>query len=216
MDAIDQPHLYYGLDKWANGCRVREPRLVDVHHPGDARRLQGAPPPVFSDSPTNWRASFESVKIVHHDWKKAIIVRGKAMRPGRPPHEGVIAMASLKGSRTDQSLRHAFSGTGRLNRLSASSAQATAAAPVSPLRLRAGHLDFLIAGYDTSGRLGIKVAELATAGAAMTDDHIATRAGMARTAQDDGFEETVGWFATMAKAGRSHAGDMRRGLDNTR
>jgi hypothetical protein len=50
----------------------------------------------------------------------------------------------------------------------------------------------------------------------MTDDHIATRAGKARTAQDDGFEETAGWFATMAKVGRSHAGEMRRALDNMR
>jgi hypothetical protein len=160
------------------------------------------------------------VKIVHRDWKKAIIVRGKAMRPGRPPQEGVIAMASLKGSRIDQSLRHALSGARRLSRLSPSCTRGTETDPhdgiAIPVRLRAGHLDLLIAGYDTSGQLGIKVAELTTAGAAMTDDHIATRAGMARTAQDEGFEETAGWFATMAKAGRSHAGEMRRGLENMR
>jgi rubrerythrin len=82
--------------------------------------------------------------------------------------------------------------------------------------MRASHLDFLIAGYDTSGQLESTVAELAIANAAMTDDHTAMCAGMARTAHHEDFEETAGWFATVAKAGRSHAGEMRRGLDNMR
>ncbi len=129
-------------------------------------------------------------------------------------------MAPLKGSRTDQSLRHALSGAGRSSRLSPSCTRGNETAPhheiAIPVRLRAGHLDFLIAGYDTSGLLESTVAELATANAAMTDDHTATRAGMARAAHHEGFEETAGWFATMAKAGRSHAGEMRRGLDNMR
>lgn len=61
------------------------------------------------------------------------------------------------------------------------------------------HLDFLAAGYDTSSRLRTLVAELAAAGAAMTDDHTAMFAGMARTAHDAGFEEIAGWFATPAR-----------------
>jgi hypothetical protein len=129
-------------------------------------------------------------------------------------------MAPLKASRTDQSLRHALSGAGRSSRLassftrgSTSRARYEVATLVQP---GTGHLDFLIAGYDTSGLLESTVAELATANAAMTDDHTATRAGMARAAHHEGFEETAGWFATVARAGRSHAGEMRRGLDNMR
>jgi hypothetical protein len=66
-------------------------------------------------------------------------------------------MALLKGSRTDQSLRHALSGARRLSRLSPSCTRGIVTDPrherATPLRLRAGHLDFLIAGYDTSGQL---------------------------------------------------------------
>jgi len=79
-----------------------------------------------------------------------------------------------------------------------------------------GHLDFLVAGYDTSPPLGSTAAALATAITAMTDDHTAMSAGPARTAYDEGFEETAAWCKTMAITGRPHAGDMRRALDNMR
>ena len=65
-------------------------------------------------------------------------------------------MASLKGSQTDQNLRHAFSDEGRFNRLPPSgtrdaaeqgqhefAAQVQAAADSD-----GGHLDFLAAGYE--------------------------------------------------------------------
>jgi rubrerythrin len=137
-------------------------------------------------------------------------------------------MASLKGGRTDQNLRPAFSDASRFNRLSPSCARDAAA---ESQRQRAtlaqaatdhdgGHLDFLAAGYDTSppsgNPLGSTAAALATAIATMTDDNIAMYAGPARTAHDEGFEETAVWFETVAINGRSHAGEMRRALDNMR
>jgi hypothetical protein len=163
------------------------------------------------------------VKIVHGDWKKAIIVRGNRRRPGRPPREGVIAMASLKGSLPDQTLRHAFSDAGRCNRLSWSSTRepmvagrcTLAAQTLAAIDHNGGHLDFLVAGYDTSppsgNPLGSTVARLAAAITAMTDDNTAMHAGVARMAHDEGIAD---WFETVAMTGRSHAGEMRRALDN--
>ena len=37
--------------------------------------------------------------------------------------------------------------------------------------------------------------------------------GMARDARDEGFDEIAGWFETLAKAERSHAGRFTKALD---
>jgi hypothetical protein len=116
-------------------------------------------------------------------------------------------MASLEGSRTQTILIAAFSDAGRFDRLSRSStAQGERA-----IEDNGGHLDFLAAGYDTSppsgNPLGSTVARLAYVIAAMTDDHTAMRPGVARTVHDEG-------IADWCKPGRSHAGEMRRALDN--
>ena len=37
--------------------------------------------------------------------------------------------------------------------------------------------------------------------------------GMARTAQDEGFDEIADWFETLAKAEKSHAGRFQKALD---
>jgi rubrerythrin len=37
---------------------------------------------------------------------------------------------------------------------------------------------------------------------------------MAREAREEGLEEIAGWFETLAKASRSHAGRLRRALEN--
>jgi rubrerythrin len=100
-------------------------------------------------------------------------------------------MAPLEGSRTDQILRRAFWDEGRFNRLYLTCPQAGHAG---------GHLDFLVAGYDTSAPSGSMVVELATALVTMTDDQTAMYAGMAHTAHDEGFEEMAGWFETLAEA----------------
>jgi rubrerythrin len=137
-------------------------------------------------------------------------------------------MASVKGSRTDQNLRHAFSDEGRFNRLNLSCTQAAAAegqresatlaqaADDRGAGYAGGHLDFRVAGYDTSAPLGSSAVELATAIATMKDDHTAMYAGMARTAHDEGFEEIAGWFEILAKPGRSHVREMRWVLENMR
>jgi hypothetical protein len=152
------------------------------------------------------RASFKSAEIVHGDWKKAIIVRGKRMRSLRPPHEGEIAMASLMDSRTDQNLRHTFSDGGRFNRLSASRVRAAAMKDLrlrpSRTRFKTGDLDFLVLGYDTSSPLGRMATEQAMAIAA-TYDHTAMHAEMARVASEECFEEIADWRKTLATAGRS-------------
>ncbi|MGA3002687.1 MAG: rubrerythrin [Acetobacteraceae bacterium] len=134
-------------------------------------------------------------------------------------------MASLKGIRTNQNLRHAFSDAGRFYQLSPSSTREAIVARQRKFAAQeqaaadhdGGHLDFLVAGDDTSppsgNPLGSTVARLASAIAAMTYDHTAMHAGVARTAHDEGIAD---WFETVAKAGRSHAGEMRRALDNMR
>jgi hypothetical protein len=57
------------------------------------------------------------------------------------------------------------------------------------------------------------VARLASAITAMTDDHTAMHAGVARMAHDEGIAD---WFETVAITGRPYAGEMRRALDNMR
>jgi rubrerythrin len=137
-------------------------------------------------------------------------------------------MAPLTGSRNGQNTRPAFSDAGRFNRLARTYTREAAAEGrpdgAQPAKTRCdqdgGHLDFLVAGYDTSplsgNPLGSTVAGPATAIAAMTGNQNAMYAGTACTAHDEGFEETAGWFEMMAKTGRSHAGEMRRALDNLR
>jgi hypothetical protein len=109
-------------------------------------------------------------------------------------------MASLMDSRTDQKLRPVCSDADRFNRLSPNCSRNVAVDGHREFAAWAGrgggHLDFLVAGYDTSGKLGSTVGELATASVAMTNDQIALRAGTARRAQNEGFEETAGWFET--------------------
>jgi len=137
-------------------------------------------------------------------------------------------MASLKGSRTDESPRRAFPDDGCSNRLYLSFELAAEAwghgglAVLSRAAAEPGaaharcHLDFLVAGYDTSGRSAKSVAELTTALTEKTGEHTAVYAGMVRAAYGEGFEETSGRFETLAMAGRPHSGGTRRALENTR
>ncbi len=37
--------------------------------------------------------------------------------------------------------------------------------------------------------------------------------GMAKSAREEGFEEIAGWFETLAKAEKSHAGRLQKALD---
>jgi hypothetical protein len=120
-------------------------------------------------------------------------------------------MTSLEGTRTDEDPRQAFSDEGRFNRIFLSFEQGAEAEGHRDLSVKRpattdsgvgsarGHLDFPVACYDTTRQLGQSAANTITA---MTDEY----AGMARTAHDEGFDQI---------AGRSHARQSRRALENT-
>jgi hypothetical protein len=119
-------------------------------------------------------------------------------------------MASIMVRRIDQNPRHTLSDAGRLNCLAPSGIREVPVGDRYEFVDRAltgadsggGHLDFLVAGDDTSGQWASTVTGLATASAALTDDNIAMHAVMARTAHA-GFEEIAGWFQPRTKAGHS-------------
>jgi rubrerythrin len=139
-------------------------------------------------------------------------------------------MLALEGSRTNDSLKIAFSDEARFDRLYLRYEQAAEACGSRDLAafLRSaardgaacanGHLDYLTesdlsASLDPVGR---SAGELTKVIAAMTEDHIAMYAAMARTARDEGFEDIADWFETLAKSGRSRALRLRRVTENTR
>jgi hypothetical protein len=98
-------------------------------------------------------------------------------------------MVSLMGIRIDDNPRGAFSDAGRF-RFSA---------------LGGGHLDFLVAGYDTSSPSGSPSGK--PVGSVNNPPCMPNR--RARLC-DEGSEETAGWLRTLALAGRSDAlGNVR-------
>jgi rubrerythrin len=138
-------------------------------------------------------------------------------------------MLSLEGSRTNESLKIAFSDEARFNRRCIRYEQAADAAGQRNLAalLRAvaktgagyasGHLDYLAAGDNSAiNPAGQPASELAAAVNTMADEHTAMYAGMARTARDEGFEDIADWFETLAKAGRSCSRRFRQIAENTR
>jgi hypothetical protein len=65
----------------------------------------------------------------------------------------------------------------------------------------AAHLGYLPPRFEvSSARTGMPVVRQAIA---IASEHAAIYAGMAHTAQDEGFDEIAEWFLTLAKAGRS-------------
>ncbi len=137
-------------------------------------------------------------------------------------------MLSFEGSRTNESLKLAFSDEARSNRLYIRYEQAAGAAGQHDLAalLRgmaksgagyaSGHLDYLAAGDNSAKNpVGQSSAGLAAAVNAMADEHTAMYAGMVRTAREEGFEEIADWFETLAKAGRSCSRRLRRNAENT-
>jgi len=137
-------------------------------------------------------------------------------------------MSSLRGSRTEANLRDAFSEEARSTRRCLSYAQVAEAVGYRDLAavLRAtadagdgnaaGHLGHLDDGHEAVAAClaGRTAEDLAVAVIAMTHEQTGMYAGMARTAHEEGFEEIADWFLTVAKAGRSHARNFRRILDD--
>jgi rubrerythrin len=135
-------------------------------------------------------------------------------------------MATLKGSKTEQSLKDAFAGESQANRrylYFANKADVEGQNDVAALfRSTAegetghahGHLEWLEQCGDpaTGLPIGSTRHNLESAVAGETHEYTDMYPGMAKTARQEGFDEIADWFETLAKAERSHANRYSRAL----
>ena len=136
---------------------------------------------------------------------------------------------TVKGTKTEQSLKEAFAGESQANRrylYFANQADIAGANDVAAVfRSTAegetghahGHMEYLIeggAGEPGTGMPAKTVAEaLQAAIAGETHEYTDMYPGMAKTARDEGFDEIAEWFETLAKAERSHANKFTKTLE---
>ena len=136
---------------------------------------------------------------------------------------------SVKGSKTEQSLKEAFAGESQANRrylYFANQADIAGANDVAAVfRSTAegetghahGHMEYLItggAGEPGTGMPAKTVAEaLQAAIAGETHEYTDMYPGMAKTAREEGFDEIADWFETLAKAERIHANKFTKTLE---
>ena len=136
---------------------------------------------------------------------------------------------SVKGSKTEQSLKEAFAGESQANRrylYFANQADIAGANDVAAVfRSTAegetghahGHMEYLItggAGEPGTGMPAKTVAEaLQAAIAGETHEYTDMYPGMAKTAREECFDEIADWFETLAKAERSHANKFTKTLE---
>jgi rubrerythrin len=136
---------------------------------------------------------------------------------------------SVKGTKTEQSLKEAFAGESQANRrylYFANQADIAGANDVATVfRSTAegetghahGHMEYLItggAGEPGTGMPAKTVAEaLQAAIAGETHEYTDMYPGMAKTAREEGFDEIADWFETLAKAERSHANKFTKTLE---
>ena len=136
---------------------------------------------------------------------------------------------TVKGSKTEQSLKEAFAGESQANRrylYFANQADIAGANDVAAVfRSTAegetghahGHMEYLIeggAGEPGTGMPAKTVAEaLQAAIAGETHEYTDMYPGMAKTARDEDFDEIADWFETLAKAERSHANKFTKTLE---
>ena len=135
-------------------------------------------------------------------------------------------MSQLKGTKTHQNLKDAFSGESQANRrylYFAKHADVEGYPDVAGLfRDTAegetghahGHLDFLkpVGDPATDKPIGSTEENLTAAIAGETYEYTDMYPGMARTAREEGFSDIADWFETLAKAEKSHAGRFSEGL----
>ena len=136
-------------------------------------------------------------------------------------------MKPLKGSKTEQNLKDAFSGESMANRRYLYFAQkadvegyndvaavfrSTAEGETGHAH---GHLSYLeeVGDPATGKPIGDTRLNLQAAIAGETYEYTDMYPGMARTARDEGLEEIAEWFETLAKAEKSHAGRFKKALD---
>jgi rubrerythrin len=136
-------------------------------------------------------------------------------------------MASLKGSKTEENLKAAFSGESQANRrylYFANKADVEGQNDVAALfRSTAegetghahGHLEWLeqVGDPATGLPIGSTRDNLKAAVAGETHEYTDMYPGMAKTARQEGFDEIADWFETLAKAERSHANRYTRALN---
>ena len=136
---------------------------------------------------------------------------------------------SVKGTKTEQSLKEAFAGESQANRrylYFANQADIAGANDVAAVfRSTAegetghahGHMEYLItdgAGEPGTGMPAKTVAEaLQAAIAGETHEYTDMYPGMAKTAREEGFDEIADWFETLAKAERSHDNKFTKTLE---
>ena len=132
----------------------------------------------------------------------------------------------LKGSKTEQNLKDAFSGESQANRRYLYFAQkadiegyndvaavfrSTAEGETGHAH---GHLEYLeeVGDPATGKPIGETKDNLESAVAGETHEYTDMYPGMAKTARNEGFEEIADWFETLAKAEKSHAGKFQKTL----
>ena len=134
---------------------------------------------------------------------------------------------SLKGSKTEQHLKDAFSGESQANRrylYFAQKADVEGFNDVSAVfRSTAegetghahGHLEYLeeVGDPATGEPIGTTSNNLKAAIIGETHEYSDMYPGMAKDAREEGFDEIADWFETLAKAERSHANRFQKALD---
>ena len=136
-------------------------------------------------------------------------------------------MAALKGSKTLDNLKAAFSGESQANRRYlyfakqadvegyphiAGNFRDTAEGETGHAH---GHLDYIkqVGDPATNLPIGDTASNLKAAVAGETHEYTDMYPGMAKTARSEGFTEIADWFETLAKAEKSHAGRFQKMLD---
>lgn len=137
-------------------------------------------------------------------------------------------MTELKGSKTHQNLKDAFSGESQANRRYlyfakvadvegypevAGNFRQTAEGETGHAH---GHLDYLkpVGDPATDMPIGDTELNLKSAVAGETHEYTDMYPGFAKSAREEGFEEIADWFETLAKAEKSHAGRFQQLLDD--
>jgi rubrerythrin len=133
----------------------------------------------------------------------------------------------LKGSKTEENLKEAFSGESQANRRYLYFAQradvegyndvaavfrSTAEGETGHAH---GHLEYLeeVGDPATGEPIGDTAKNLKAAIVGETHEYTDMYPGMAKTARDEGFDEIADWFETLARAERSHANRFQKALD---
>uniref|UniRef100_A0A7S4M952 Ferritin-like diiron domain-containing protein n=1 Tax=Vannella robusta TaxID=1487602 RepID=A0A7S4M952_9EUKA len=152
--------------------------------------------------------------------------RSLCFRSGYSCVRGYSSEVELKGSKTHQNLKDAFAGESMANRrytYFAQQADVEGHSDISAVFRSTAegetghalkHLEFLseVADPATDLPIGNTKDNLKSAVAGETHEYTDMYPGMARTAEEEGFDEIASWFRTLAMAEKSHAGRFQKAL----